>query len=456
MSRVINYTGNKGSTFKNFPISIEENIYFLYRWGIIEEHQFYGSTKNQKLGQCRSILDSCSFQNEWYLTDVFFMFGCYRVDYEFFLFPVANKLAEKGLSVTILIYNRTSLNLSMLSNKINIIYYDQLLNEFKMRYDINKYFTSNLLGDIEKFSNKMQFNSKQRHGLKTFYKQYLFDQLFTTALLDKLKPKCIYGIHFILNPGCIQAIKNSDFPIICSLIQHGLINQESSIVHDFYGADLVFLWGDYFQRIMKKKMNAPFTKVIGNPKLEQIKLNLNHNKPEIKGVKGNLKILYICNGVPEQVNNNKNLSLFFDAIFNIKNINVIYKIHPSISVVDYKEYISAGLMKQSQITKDRNTYELIRESDIIIGDYSSTIFEAAALNKPVIQIYQENYPREFVQFTYASNSVELIRIINQLRNNEKYMNSFMKSQNSKVSNVFQNIEGSSDRIASYIEYLVTK
>lgn len=450
---------NMETILNKYPVFIKENIDLLYRWGIINESQSLNLKDHYKMNLSRNTLETYTFQNEWYLTDVLFMFGCYRKDYEYLLFPVANRLAEKGVSVHVIIHDKSSPNLNMLSKKVNILFYDNLLREYNTHKKANKFFNSNMLRYLDEFSHEMGLNASQKKRLQVFYRIYAIDKVFTTNLLAKLRPKCVYSIHFILNPGCINAIKATRYPVKCFLIQHGLINPDSSGNHDFRGADLVFLWGEYFNSILKEKVNAPNTKVIGNPKIEQIRFDIKENSdflsmPKTMKEKEPLIILYIFTGSPKQGYNTKNLALFFKGISPINNIEVIYKLHPTSSLDDCQNYIRQGHMEQSQIIKDGNTYVLMKQADIIVGDFSTSIFEAAALNKPVIQIFQDNYSEKFIKFTHVKFPEELTKIINQLRGDQKYFYDFMVNQQKTLFDLFNTIDGSTERIASYIDKLI--
>ncbi|MEV5035950.1 CDP-glycerol glycerophosphotransferase family protein [Peribacillus frigoritolerans] len=458
-NRIEGTRNNLENIINKYPIFIKENIDLLYRWGIINDNQSLNLKGINKMNILRNTLDTYTFQNEWYLSDVLFMFGCYRKDYEHLLFPVANRLAEKGLSVHVIIHDKSSPNLNMLSKKVNILYYDKLLREYNTHKKAIEYFNSNMLRYLDKFSHEMGLNAAQKKRLQVFYRIYAIDKIFTTNLLAKLRPKCMYSIHFILNPGCINAIKTTRYPVPCFLIQHGLINPDSSGNHDFKGADLVFLWGEFFNSILKEKVNAPNTKVLGNPKIEQIRFDIKGNSdllsmPKTMKEKEALNILYIFTGSPKQGYNTKNLTLFFKGISPINNIEVIYKLHPTSSLDDCQNYISQGYMEQSQIIKDGNTYDLIKQADIIVGDFSTSIFEAAALNKPVIQIFQNNYSEKFIKFTHVKLPDELTKIINRLRDDKKFFYDFMVIQQKTLFDLFTSIDGSAERISSYIDKLI--
>lgn len=216
--------------------------------------------------------------------------------------------------------------------------------------------------------------------------------------------------------------------------------------------------GDFFKRNLKNKGGSPPAVIFGNPKIEKV---ISDFKEESDGtsktdrkVNTNLLVLYILTGIPNQEYNIQNLNLFIKGISQIPDINVIYKLHPNSSLEDCQLYLRQGLMKKSQIVKDLDIYELIKQADIIVGDFSTSVFEAAAMSKPVIQIFQSNYSEEFVKLACAKTHEELSALIMKLRSDQNYYNNFLDEQEKVIFDLFNKIQGSSERIASYINNLI--
>lgn len=132
-----------------------------------------------------------------------------------------------GRSVNLLIYDKSSPKLSMLSKNVNILDYNNLVKDFNVHNLSSKYFLNNILNRITQFGNEMRLDDTKMKKLKAFYRRYAFDRIFTTNLLEMVRPRCLYGIHFILNPGCISSIKNTKYPVLCALMQHGFLVQIS-------------------------------------------------------------------------------------------------------------------------------------------------------------------------------------------------------------------------------------
>lgn len=385
-------------------------------------------------------------------SDVLFMFGHYRQDLEYLLFPVANSLVNKGLSVSMLIHNEHSLNLSILSSKVNLIYYDEFINKYYISLRANEYYS-------ELINKTPTMNSKTAQ----YYKNYVsFSRSYTLTLLNLLRPKCIYSIHFLTCPGCIHAIKSLRFPPIVALIQHG-IKRSVATSHEYHGADIVFLWGDWDKRILNRTDNAPPSVVLGSPKIEQIREDIKEkneilSKETVKG-DSRLKILYIFTNDHRILHVIKeNFELFIEGISQMQNAEVIYKLHPSQPIKYLQNYFLKGVIRQEQVISgvSVNFLDLIEQANIIVGDYSTSIYEAAAINKPVLQICHSDVEDTFLKLNNVKTSQELITVINKLQVDQKYFNEFMENQNKCLEDAFNKIDGSSERIAEYIHNLTNK
>ncbi|UOE55161.1 hypothetical protein [Cytobacillus oceanisediminis] len=144
----------------------------------------------------------------------------------------------------------------------------------------------------------------KKYSLELFYKKYLTDFSNAYNILKCTKPKVIYGLHFISNPGLLSAIqeiqKNEKLSIEVLLMQHGFFQQGG--FHDFAGADYVILWGNYHEEILKTFKNPPKTEVIGNVKLSNLKIN---QETIIKSHKEDM--VYISSGDPRIEENYEHL-----------------------------------------------------------------------------------------------------------------------------------------------------
>ncbi|WP_203289898.1 CDP-glycerol glycerophosphotransferase family protein [Metabacillus sp. cB07] len=434
----------------HYPAIIQDNLEPLYRHEILDPVKHKPSFDNG--GEMKDFDADVFNNNGWYSGDLLFMFGCYRKDYEHLLFPIANALAEKGFRIHLIVYEKSSPNLAMLSKKINKIYYNTFVKEHNLYKRAASYFSGFYEKELASFTAISKLTISQKNKLYAFYKRYAFDKLLTDQLIALIKPKCIAGIHFILTPGCVESIKSASSPIFLLLLQHGLISAHKDKPHDFWGADLVVLWGHFFQELLNRKKEIPSSVILGNPKLEHV---LTTVKAKKNNRKDSFQILYIFTGSPKEEFNISNVSLFLKSIRPLKHLKVLYKLHPNSKKSDCRFLIQKGLIKEREIITHTDLYELIVQSDLIIGDYSTAIFEAAALNRPVIQIYQNNYPEEYVRFPSVHSASELTSIITKMQTNPQFYQQWVERNKKQILELFHQIEGSIDRISAYLAQLLT-
>lgn len=109
--------------------------------------------------------------------------------------------------------------------------------------------------------------------------------------------------------------------------------------------------------------------------------------------------------------------------------NILVRLHPNIAdKVDFMEYSK----KIKNATKYDDMYELLAASDILITDYSSTMFEFSLVNKPVIlyapdlesYIEERNFYFDIINLPYplSRNNGELFNIIEKFEFNKYVKN----------------------------------
>ncbi|MFC0271920.1 LamG-like jellyroll fold domain-containing protein [Metabacillus herbersteinensis] len=440
--------------YNKYPDYILNHLDLLKLFGILNsdclDGSFYRSNKKEPF-------DSNKININWYQTDVLIDFGYYRKDYEELLYPLANSLIKKGKSVSLLIYKFASPPTTILSDKVNIIYKEHLDDQYRINKQANTLYKTNLAPSIDKWCKDFQINGEKRLLFERIYRSYAVENIRSKTLLNLLKPRCVLGIHFLMNPGSIDAINffSESTPIKNILVQHGFFGRNLLHPHDFKGADIVILWGDFHQKLLNNLPISPNSVVIGNPKLE-LKFKKYNTKQNIQIEKNITKILYVFSTSPEQDPScRSNLNIFIQAIKKLSNIKVLYKLHPSFPSTHLSNYLKNNAIHPDEIFKGEDVYNAINISDIIVGDFSTSIFEAAALNKPVIQIASSNTDTPFVVLNHVKNSKELIEVINNLRTDSAFMNKFSSIQKNSIKELFNLIDGTSDKITDFIIDLIT-
>ena len=194
-------------------------------------------------------------------------------------------------------------------------------------------------------------------------------------------------------------------------VQHGFVSEEhyaynypQSCIKNRnhkcreYLPDYLLMFGDYWA----ERVHTPSKKiVVGYPYLDEISNKLiKYIKPEIKS------ILIVSQGTVTErmVNIAKKLSRAFS------DYKIIFKLHPG--EIPFKErYSSLKSYSNIEIIGNYNIYELIAKSNIIIGYYSTTLFEALKfLEKRIFIVENNNIPDKIgYKFTNVEELIEAIK-----------------------------------------------
>lgn len=447
---------------KDTPLFIKNNIDIIYR------NIF--SKKKQKINFKEIIKNNFRFEyyciKNWYKKkssslenleecDILFFFTPFRKDYEDLIYPVAKKIAKKNISLAFLIHKNILPNTCFLPN-VKYYVYEDIFN-LKIVSEARKKYKHYYLPCLLKWFQKTKIDFFYQQLIKSFFQRYVLDKENTISILSIIRPKCIYSIHYIQEPGCLDAISTLKNKPIKVMIQHGFLGKVSSF-HDFKGADLVILWGNYHKQVLNDKFDLRPSLVLGNPKLEEKlseteRLNI---KVQI-GESDILKILYISSGSPLKSKLNKeSLDIFVGAIKD-QNFKITYKLHPGELKRDYKYYLKKRLINPEQLVLDEDILNLINQSDIIVGSNSTSLYEATVFMKPVINVsgqYSNIYWGK-LGLAFANNSSDLKRIIFNLLLDSHYYDKIVSKQINLIEDFFNGIQGSSDRIADYLAGLLT-
>ena len=314
-------------------------------------------------------------------TDLLVPFFPYRADYELFIYPVIEKSIEENIKVTLIIPKIafSSPNLEHLKNKIQIIFYEDFISKIKTYNRVKKMLKLEYFSNVYKKYNTIDYSSSKVNSIIV---NFAFEYCIALEIIENVKPKKVYSIHFVLNPGWLKAISKKSIPI--HLIQHGFFNNS---LHDFIGSDLVFLWGSHHKKRLKEIDSSINSIIVGNPKIEIIKKN-----SKIISCNDKLVILFVSSG--STFSNEKFHSGTLEAIKKIKslnlNIKLIYKLHPSENISSFYKWIKLGILTENEIVYNSDVYNNILCSDIVISITSTVINEAAYFNKFCIRYNIDN------------------------------------------------------------------
>ncbi|OXM83057.1 LamG-like jellyroll fold domain-containing protein [Paenibacillus rigui] len=393
-------------------------------------------------------------RNKGYIDDVLMLFNVYRKDYHLFFYPVAEELVRRGYSVTILIPQEGLLDEyeGSLPPQVKFVTLEEVVSNFPVFPVAQQYFEDHLKQALIQWFHDENMPAELQHSLLEYYLRYSNEKMMMLALLHLVKPKCVYGLHFISNPGCLDAIQviNEHNKVVKILMQHGFLFGDAVDVHDFKGADIVILWGEYHRTILDNKSDKKNTVVLGNPKLERVKEIASGQQHNSSTATQMNKILYISSDSPRlSTKSQENLELFIESTHILDGLDIVYKIHPVEAKEDYNEYFQNGSIAPHQLS-DRNVYELIQGSDIIVGDNSTAVFEAATMGKPVIQIHLQHQDPAHILFTRAASIQELRNTIQRLQMDPSYVNQILFEQQQWSVQMFSQLDGTAQRVAEFI------
>ncbi|MFB5675125.1 LamG-like jellyroll fold domain-containing protein [Paenibacillus terreus] len=423
----------------SYPKFITNNLDYLAR--------YYFTDGNSE--QIQQIVRNTRWSG--YQTDVLMMFNVYRYDYLQLYAPVANALARQGRSVVLAVPREEANERLIFHHNVAIKTLQDISASQQILQLANQYYKEHLAPALSQWFLGEGVPTKYQIHLEQSYRQYAIDFMTMTALLHEIKPKIVYALHFISESGYLDAIRNmgEQNPIRIFLMQHGFLFGDEVDSHDFKGADQVLLWGDYHKRFLDHKTDARASISVGNPKLEyvyeQFKL-----KPNWTAAPNISRVLYISSDSPQRsMKSRENLELAIEAFNSISGIEVTYKLHPVESITDYNEYVSQNRIAQQQLST-RHMNELLLETDLVVGDNSSSVFEAAALGIPVIQIFLPHHNETHLVFTRAASAQTLNSIIQKVITDSSYRESLLNNQKQWTDQMFGEIEGSTQRVVNTI------
>lgn len=295
---------------------------------------------------------------------------------------------ERFTSVVLERYSR----MFALSNDEKIVYlqdaelkvklYRKLLNR-KTRNKIDE--EIDYLSKIVKDSFCMILNKNEiRNKLISDYSMWCIYQDVYRKILTKIKPKCIietpgYASH---NQVLNEVSKELMIPTI--EIEHGFI-LESHVPYNFYRKmtiksfpDYIFVGSDYQKKYPRFPIDKDHIKVVGSPFLEErVKKRTTmldeHNILIVGGVSYSIMLANFVDKLVDYLRKNKKYEY-----------TISYKVHPK----DYShKYIDMGI-KYPEInfvigTNGKSLYDCLETAGIVIGFFTSSLFEAQAFGARV-------------------------------------------------------------------------
>lgn len=218
-----------------------------------------------------------------------------------------------------------------------------------------------------------------RSELKRFKSNYL-----SYSLLFKIKqPHEIFLVGSSYKSALIKAAK--DHGILVNELQHGLLTKES-IIGNFpnsnedsieYFPDRFYIWKDL--DMCNAKIPLSNSNILYFPNM-----HLNYVKKKYENKKRNQKQITVISQpyIGKQI-----FDYIISNIVKMSDWRIFYKLHPAEDIEDYE--IPHNVKNQVDInlvSNEISVYELLVESNIVIGVFSTALFEAIYLGCKIILI----------------------------------------------------------------------
>ncbi len=158
--------------------------------------------------------------------------------------------------------------------------------------------------------------------------------------------------------------------------------------------------------------------------------------------------LYISSGLREagviNITDEEEKRFLLEIYKAIKQIGekIVIKLHPSEDIKKYESYFSAE--KNVILVKDINLKHVVRNSKLVIGDYSTALYYAIFLKKPIIILpnpFMEFLPYDFTKFGIGkkisiNNFADQIQNFNMVINTEAYQSFIAEMSLDRINNVY--------------------
>jgi len=238
------------------------------------------------------------------------------------------------------------------------------------------------------FAREFDLDAEQRAATQLVLQAYAWQlELFTAALSD-VRPAVVLGIHFMLNPGFVGALRETEqlgARPTTLLLQHGFFSSAWE-THDFIGADRVLLWGPRAaSELAAFPGPTPQTTVVGNPRLEALARGLGRGE---HGVRTTVLVLGTNDDTSPERQRDA-LFLVARGLAQSSTRSVLYRPHPAEPVKTYQDLIAQGLILEEQVRREGTVHEALMQADLVVGTTSTTILEAVSLGIPAIQVLPE-------------------------------------------------------------------
>ncbi|MFX1507339.1 MAG: CDP-glycerol glycerophosphotransferase family protein [Promethearchaeota archaeon] len=334
--------------------------------------------------------------------------------------------------------------------------------ELKFFRSRNRIFQRKLLLNEDLTFSDVNFASIMKERLLWFIKAYIPLGLRWKAQFDtfisKMNPKVMLFIDEFYTLGRALTLScKSQKDVLSTALQHGFftkftigtLREEKKGTRDeiepiILTADLTCVYGSTYQKILiEEGYDKNNTAISGNPGYDQVSDMMNYYKEEEILNQLNLSIerkTIVFGTQPAFYETAIHpLRTLIEVIQNHPNYQLIIKVHPRDKIKRYQQLIEGSRIPIS-IVKDINIFAVIRICDLFLTQYSTTIIDALAFNKPVaiFNFNEKLNPLSFLQMqaiTELKNPKMIIELIPKILEDkalqkqlEVYRNEFLFNQ----------------------------
>jgi len=253
---------------------------------------------------------------------------------------------------------------------------------------------------LEKIGIEIEFLAFIDGRIKKFKKEFaFFDKFFTEKNIGEVSIPSSYW-----SAGIIAAAQKHS--VLASDIQYALI----SLYHPTfafpedkrkYQADRIYIWSKYWNI-----REVPFNKSIA--------LKSNYFTKKVKDLDlYNKEVKYDIAFISQSRIGEKVLESTYLFAKSNKDLKIVYCLHPDEDIYNYRYYEEIIKLNNVKISNDETIVE-VSQSNSVIAVYSTTIFEALALNKRVFILKLNGW--ELLEKELKLGYVELIENVEDIHN----------------------------------------
>jgi len=407
-----------------------DNIYILekiniYRWFIIRE--IYNLFENQ-VGRDKKLLVNFykNFLNIFNIIYSFFRRLLFFIlDNAFYIYLKHQRDINNHDKIGILIPSGGSYHLSFLkdlfsSKKYDLVYIAGGINDRFWFFKNDNFYIRNLkftkssvhkneISEIKKIIDIIlpDENLFLKHKLFKIFLSYLNKPILASNyfknMISKHKIKLILLWNDVLplEKNIVLLSKKLGIPTV--VFQHGIFyNNKDGFLP--ITADFFVSWGDLFTKLLiSEGADSKKIKTMGNPKFDYLLGYIGKQANTLNTSNENkIRILYLPQPFEKYSKDgsafkNQILVYLLKIIQRNPNYELVIKTHPGEKFFAYKRYKKIKNIKI--FSKYSNLYDLIYNSDIVIGVSSTALLEAYILGKPTISIEINS---KFLDFPFST------------------------------------------------------